>query len=81
MVWIRASSFDSGVRRPTRSGLYLESDRVEIALQSSALGLVGLRSITQQGVDVPNSRVRRVAGWQLIDPVGLPAPGGPQDDH
>ncbi|RYB05784.1 hypothetical protein [Lichenibacterium ramalinae] len=51
-------------------------DRIEIALQSSAFGLVGLRAITVQGVDVPNSRVRRVDDtWKIIDPVGLPAPG------
>jgi hypothetical protein len=55
-------------------------DRIEIALQSSGFGLVGKRAITVQGVDTPNSRVRRVSGdWKLIDQVGLPAPGAPAD--
>jgi hypothetical protein len=55
-------------------------DRIEIALQSSAFGLAGARAVTLQGVDVPNSRVRRVDGsWKFIDQDGLPVPGGPAD--
>lgn len=55
-------------------------DRIEIALQSSAFGLAGLRAITVQGIDVPNSRVRRVDdSWKFIDQDGLPAPGGPSN--
>lgn len=50
-------------------------DRIEVALQSSAFGIAGLRAITLQGVDVPNSRVRRVdKGWSFIDHDGVPAP-------
>ena len=57
-----------------------QQDRIEIALQSSAFGLAGLRAITVQGVDVPNSRVRRVDdSWKFIDQDGLPAPGGPSN--
>lgn len=55
-------------------------DRIEIALQSSAFGLLAARAITLQGVDVPNSRVRRLkeSDWKaLIDPQGIPAPGAP----
>lgn len=43
-------------------------NRFEIALQSSVFGLAGLRSVTKQGVDIPNSRVRRVADkWKFVD--------------
>ncbi|MQV05909.1 hypothetical protein [Sinorhizobium meliloti] len=53
-------------------------DRIEIALQSSAFGLVALRSVTKQGVDVPNSRVRYVPpgekGWLFVDPKEEPIP-------
>lgn len=53
-------------------------DRIEIALQSSAFGLAALRSVTKQGVDVPNSRVRRVSeNWQFVDHKTKPSPDDP----
>lgn len=53
-------------------------DRSEIAAQSSVFGLAALRAVTRQGVDVPNSRVRRVSkDWEFIDQ--NPAPPGAGD--
>ncbi len=53
-------------------------DRIEIALQSSAFGLAALRSTTKQGVDVPNSRVRRVSDkWTFVDKKQEPSPDDP----